>query len=48
MIGGDPHVQFVFAGKAHPNDHEAKDVVRMLFHMKGFPSVAGMAPCSMV
>ena len=41
LIGGDPHVQFVFAGKAHPNDHEAKDVVRMLFHMKGFPSVAG-------
>jgi starch phosphorylase len=43
LIGGDPPVQFVFAGKAHPNDNEAKDVVRLLFQMKGAPSVAGRA-----
>ena len=43
LIGGDPPVQFVFAGKAHPNDNEAKDVVRLLFQMKGSPSVAGRA-----
>jgi starch phosphorylase len=43
LIGGDPPVQFVFAGKAHPNDNEAKDIVRLLFQMKGSPSVAGRA-----
>ena len=41
LIGGDPPVQFVFAGKAHPNDNEAKEVVRLLFQLKGSPSVAG-------
>ena len=43
LIGGQPSVQFVFAGKAHPNDHEAKDVVRLLFQLKGSPAVAGHA-----
>jgi glycogen phosphorylase len=43
LIGGEPPVQFVFAGKAHPNDNEAKDVVRLLFGLKGAPSVAGRA-----
>ena len=34
LVGGAQPVQFVFAGKAHPNDHEAKDVVRRLFELK--------------
>jgi starch phosphorylase len=34
LVGGARPVQFVFAGKAHPNDHEAKEVVRHLFELK--------------
>jgi starch phosphorylase len=43
LVGGRRPVQFVFAGKAHPNDHEAKDVVRRLFELKRAPGVAGRA-----
>ena len=43
LIGGEPPVQFVFAGKAHPQDNEAKEVVRLLFQLKGAPGVAGRA-----
>ena len=43
LIGGPHPVQFVFAGKAHPNDMEAKDVVRQVFALKRAPSVAGRA-----
>ncbi|MGB8860001.1 MAG: alpha-glucan family phosphorylase, partial [Ilumatobacteraceae bacterium] len=43
LISGEPPVQFVFAGKAHPNDNDAKEVVRLLFGMKNAPSVAGRA-----
>ena len=41
LVGGERPLQFVFAGKAHPDDHEAKEVVRRLFEMKRAPSVAG-------
>ncbi len=41
LLGGERPLQFVFAGKAHPNDHEGKDVVRHLFELKRDPSVAG-------
>jgi starch phosphorylase len=41
LVGGERPVQFVFAGKAHPADDEAKEVVRRLFALKGAPSVAG-------
>jgi glycogen phosphorylase len=41
LLGGDRGLQFVFAGKAHPNDGEAKDIVRQLFTLKGAPDVAG-------
>ena len=40
LVGGARPVQFVFAGKAHPNDHEAKEVVRRLFQLKRAPGVA--------
>ena len=43
LVGGERPVQFVFAGKAHPADDEAKLVVRRLFALKGAPSVAGRA-----
>ena len=43
LIGGAQPVQFVFAGKAHPDDMAAKDVVRQLFALKRAPSVAGRA-----
>ncbi|HYN59194.1 MAG TPA: alpha-glucan family phosphorylase, partial [Rubrivivax sp.] len=43
LVGGQRPVQFVFAGKAHPNDHEAKEVVRRLFELKRAPGVAGRA-----
>jgi starch phosphorylase len=36
-------VQFVFAGKAHPDDNAAKDVVRQVFALKRAPWVAGRA-----
>jgi starch phosphorylase len=43
LVAGEPPVQFVFAGKAHPDDNAAKEVVRLLFGLKGAPSVAGRA-----
>jgi starch phosphorylase len=43
LVGGERPVQFVFAGKAHPDDHEAKEVVRRLFELKRAPGVAGRA-----
>lgn len=43
LIGGTQPVQFVFAGKAHPDDLAAKDVVRQVFALKSAPSVAGRA-----
>jgi starch phosphorylase len=32
-------VQFIFAGKAHPRDHEGKDLIRQLFQFANRPSV---------
>ncbi|WP_114971238.1 alpha-glucan family phosphorylase [Rhodoferax ferrireducens] len=43
LIGGAQPVQFVFAGKAHPDDNAAKDVVRQMFALKRAPGVAGRA-----
>jgi len=43
LVAGERPVQFVFAGKAHPDDHEAKEVVRRVFSLKRAPSVAGRA-----
>lgn len=43
LVNGDRPLQFVFAGKAHPADAEAKEVVRRLFVLKRSPSVAGRA-----
>jgi starch phosphorylase len=43
LIGGERPVQFVFAGKAHPDDTAAKEVVRQVFSLKRAPGVAGRA-----
>jgi starch phosphorylase len=43
LLSGDHPVQFVFAGKAHPDDVAAKDVVRQVFSLKRAPGVAGRA-----
>ncbi len=43
LVRGERAVQFVFAGKAHPADHEAKEVVRRVFSLKSAPDVAGRA-----
>lgn len=43
LIGGEHPVQFVFAGKAHPDDTAAKEVVRQVFSLKRAPGVAGRA-----
>ena len=43
LIGGPRPVQFVFAGKAHPDDVAAKEVVRQVFALKQAPGVAGRA-----
>jgi len=43
LLGGERPAQFVFAGKAHPADDEAKEVVRRLFALKRLPGVAGRA-----
>jgi starch phosphorylase len=43
LIGGEWPVQFVFAGKAHPADTAAKEVVRQVFTLKRAPGVAGRA-----
>ena len=40
LVSGPRPVQFVFAGKAHPDDHQAKEVVRRLFELKRAPGVA--------
>ncbi len=43
LIAGERPVQFVFAGKAHPDDNAAKEVVRQVFANKHAPSMAGRA-----
>jgi len=43
LVGGERPVQFVFAGKAHPDDTAAKEVVSRVFALKRAPSVAGRA-----
>jgi len=43
LVSGERPVQFVFAGKAHPDDDMAKDVVRQVFALKHAPMVAGRA-----
>ncbi len=43
LIGGAHPVQFLFAGKAHPDDADAKDVVHRVFALKQAPGVAGRA-----
>jgi glycogen phosphorylase len=43
LIVGEHPVQFVFAGKAHPDDDAAKEVVRQVFAHKRAPSMAGRA-----
>ena len=43
LLSGARPLQFVFAGKAHPDDHEAKLVVQRLFALKSAPGVAGRA-----
>ena len=40
LLGGAEPMQFVFAGKAHPNDEEAKRMVQDVFHLKGAAGVA--------
>ena len=40
VLGGDRPLQFVFAGKAHPLDDDAKRIVRDLFELKDSPAVA--------
>jgi len=41
LLDGEHPVQFMFAGKAHPADEGAKQVLRELFTLKDRPSVAG-------
>lgn len=41
LLSGDRPIQFVFAGKAHPADAGAKDIVRRLFELKSAANVAG-------
>ena len=43
LIASERPVQFVFAGKAHPDDNTAKEVVRQVFANKRAPSMAGRA-----
>ncbi|MBP6382926.1 MAG: alpha-glucan family phosphorylase [Pseudomonadales bacterium] len=43
LLGGERPIQFIFAGKAHPADADAKEIVRQLFTLKRSPSVAGRA-----
>jgi starch phosphorylase len=38
-LGVLPHLQFLFAGKAHPSDDGAKRVAQQLFELKGSPEV---------
>ena len=41
LAEGPTPIQLVVAGKAHPQDNEAKETLRMLFQMKRAPGVAG-------
>jgi len=41
MLSGDRPVQFLFAGRAHPQDDAAKQIVQQMFRLKGAPDVAG-------
>jgi starch phosphorylase len=41
LLTGERSLQFVFAGKAHPSDTGAKDIVRRLFELKGAARDAG-------
>ncbi|MEZ5180067.1 MAG: alpha-glucan family phosphorylase [Acidimicrobiales bacterium] len=41
LLTGERSLQFVFAGKAHPSDAGAKDIVRRLFDLKGAALDAG-------
>jgi starch phosphorylase len=43
LVSGARAVQFVFAGKAHPDDGAGKETVRRLFALKGAAAVAGRA-----
>ena len=40
LLTGDRALQFVFAGKAHPLDEEAKQILQRTFELKGAPAVA--------
>ncbi len=40
LLTGDPSLQFVFAGKAHPLDEGAKAILSRAFELKGVPQVA--------
>jgi starch phosphorylase len=40
LLDGDHPVQFVFAGKAHPLDDNAKQMLTNLFNLKSAPTVA--------
>jgi starch phosphorylase len=41
LLEGPRGIQFVFAGKAHPLDQHAKQIVQDMFRLKGAPVVAG-------
>ena len=40
LLGGPHRIQVVLAGKAHPSDDEAKNVIRELYRFKDLPEVA--------
>lgn len=40
LLGGEPHIQVVIAGKAHPQDEDAKRILQSVFAMKIEPPVA--------
>jgi len=41
LLTGSRPIQLLFAGKAHPRDEEAKQMLRRMFDMKGNAGVAG-------
>lgn len=41
LLSGDRPLQFLFAGRAHPQDDEAKHIVQTMFTLKGSEGVAG-------
>ncbi|HPP82533.1 MAG TPA: alpha-glucan family phosphorylase [Rubrivivax sp.] len=43
LLSGERALQFVFAGKAHPDDGPGKETVQRLFELKRSPIVAGRA-----